>query len=205
MKIRILIAEDHLVARVGIRTILDSQADMKVIAEATNGVEALEQFRKHVPDIAVLDLRMPKLSGWDAAYGIRAEFPDARLVALTSFGGEEHIRRALEAGMRAYLTKDVLQDELLHAIRVVQGGGTYLPVHIAALATKVRGPQLTRRELQVLELIVRGFSNLQIAKSLNIGEYTVKNHVKEILRKLQAQDRTQAATEAIQRGIVHLS
>jgi DNA-binding NarL/FixJ family response regulator len=205
MKIRILVAEDHLVARVGIRTILDLQPDMKVVAEATNGVEALEQFRKHVPDITILDLRMPKLSGWDAAQAIHGEFPKARLIALTSYGGEEHIRRALESGVQAYLTKDVLQDELLHAIRVVHGGGTYLPPHIAALATKVRGPQLTRRELQVLELIVRGSSNLQIAKSLNIGEYTVKNHVKEILRKLQAQDRTQAATEAIQRGIVHLT
>ena len=205
-RIRILVAEDHLVARVGVTTIVNMQADMVVIAEASNGQQAVELYRQHVPDVALLDMRMPILDGVAAAKAIRGEFPGARMIALTTYGGDEDIRRALAAGVQAYLTKDVLHDELLKAIRAVHAGQTYLPAGVAAaLAAQMPRPDLSAREVQVLELIVRGLANKQIAYSLNIAEHTVKNHVKNILSKLGVQDRTQAATAAIQRGIVHLS
>jgi len=204
--IRILVAEDHLVARVGVSTIVNMQPDMKVVAEASNGQQAVEMYRKHLPDVTLLDLRMPGMSGVEAASAIRKEFPDAHMIALTTYGGDEDIRRALAAGVQAYLTKDVLHDELLKAIRAVYAGQTYLPAAVAAaLAAQLPRPDLSAREIQVLELIVRGLANKQIAYSLSIAEHTVKNHVKNILSKLGAQDRTQAATAAIQRGIIHLS
>ena len=204
--IRILVAEDHLVARVGVTAIVNMQPDMTVVAEASNGQQAVELYRKHLPDVALLDMRMPIMSGVEAATAIRSEFPNARMIALTTYGGDEDIRRALAAGVQAYLTKDVLHDELLKAIRAVHTGQNYLPVAVAAaLAAQMPRPDLSAREVQVLELIVRGLANKQIAYSLNIAEHTVKNHVKNILSKLGVQDRTQAATAAIQRGIVHLS
>jgi DNA-binding NarL/FixJ family response regulator len=163
-------------------------------------------YRKHLPDVALLDMRMPIMSGAEAASAIRAKFPNAKMIALTTYGGDEDIRRALAAGVRSYLTKDVPHDELLKAIRAVHKGETYVPAALAAaVAAQGSHPELTERELQVLELIVRGLVNKQIAYSLNLAEYTVKNHVKSILNKLRAQDRTQAATEAIRRGIIHLS
>jgi two-component system NarL family response regulator len=204
-KIRILVAEDHLVARVGVSTIVNMQPDMTVVAEASNGQQALELFRKQRPDVTLLDLRMPGMGGVEAATAIRAEFPTARMIALTTYGGDEDIRRALAAGVLAYLTKDVLHDELLKAIRAVHAGQTYLPAAVAAaLAAQLPRPDLSAREVQVLGLIVRGLANKQIAYTLNIAEHTVKNHVKNILSKLGVQDRTQAATAAIQRGIIHL-
>jgi DNA-binding NarL/FixJ family response regulator len=203
--IRILVAEDHLVARVGVSTIVNLQPDMTIIAEAGNGQQAVELYRKHLPDVILLDMRMPVMSGLEAAAAIRSEFPQARMIALTTYGGDEDIRRALAAGVQAYLTKDVLHDELLKAIRAVHNGQTYLPATVAAVAAQMPRPDLSAREVQVLELIVRGLANKQIAYSLNIAEHTVKNHVKNILSKLGVQDRTQAATAAIQRGIVHLS
>lgn len=204
-KIRILVAEDHLVARVGVTTIVNLQPDMVVVAEATNGAQAVDLYRQHQPDIALLDLRMPGMTGMEAAAAIRKEFPNARMIALTTYGGDEDIRRTLAAGVQAYLTKDVLHDELLKAIRAVHAGQTYLPAGVAAaLAAQMPRPDLSARELQVLELIVRGLANKQIAYSLSIAEHTVKNHVKSILSKLGVQDRTQAATAAIQRGIIHL-
>ena len=203
-KIRILVAEDHLVARVGVSTIVNMQPDMTVVAEASNGQQAVELYRKHLPDVTLLDMRMPVMSGVEAATKIRADFPHARMIALTTYGGDEDIRRALAAGVQAYLTKDVLHDELLKAIRAVHAGQTYLPATVAAVAAQMPRPDLSAREVQVLELIVRGLANKQIAYSLNIAEHTVKNHVKSILSKLGAQDRTQAATAAIQRGIIHL-
>jgi DNA-binding NarL/FixJ family response regulator len=203
-KIRILVAEDHLVARVGVTTIVNLQPDMTVIAEASNGAQAVDLFRQQQPDVALLDLRMPVMNGFEAATAIRQEFPDARLIALTTYGGDEDIRRALAAGVRSYLTKDVLHDELLKAIRAVHAGERYLPAGVAALSSQSGAPDLSARETQVLELIVQGLANKQIAYSLGIAEHTVKNHVKNILAKLGVQDRTQAATAAIQRGIVHL-
>jgi two-component system, NarL family, response regulator len=203
--IRILVAEDHLVARVGVSTIVNLQPDMIVVAEAANGQQAIELYRAHLPDVTLLDLRMPILSGIEAAAAIHKEYPRARLIALTTYGGDEDIRRALQAGVQAYLMKDILHDELLKAIRAVHEGQTYLPASVAAaLAAQMPRPDLSARELQVLELIVAGLANKQIAYTLNIAEYTVKNHVKNILDKLAVQDRTQAATVAIQRGIIHL-
>lgn len=204
-RIRILVAEDHLVARVGVTTIVNMQTDMTVVAEASNGQQAVELYRQHLPDVALLDMRMPILDGVAAAKAIRGEFPGARMIALTTYGGDEDIRRALAAGVQAYLTKDVLHDELLKAIRAVHAGQTYLPAGVAAaLAAQMPRPDLSAREVQVLELIVQGQANKQIAYSLGIAEHTVKNHVKNILSKLGVQDRTQAATAAIQRGIIHL-
>jgi two-component system, NarL family, response regulator len=204
-KLRILVAEDHLVARVGVSTIVNMQPDMTVVAEAANGQQAVEMFRQHLPDVTLLDLRMPVMGGVEAAAAIKAEYPDARLIALTTYGGDEDIKRALNAGVQAYLTKDVLHDELLKAIRAVHAGQRYLPAAVAAaLAAQIPRPDLSAREIQVLELIVRGLANKQIAYALSIAEHTVKNHVKNILSKLGVQDRTQAATVAIQRGIIHL-
>lgn len=203
--IRILVAEDHLVARVGVSTIVNMQPDMTVVAEASNGLQAVELFKKHLPDVTLLDLRMPGMTGVEAAVAIRHDYPNARMIALTTYGGDEDIRRALAAGVHAYLTKDVLHDELLKAIRAVHAGQTYLPAAVAAaLAAQIPRPDLSGREVQVLELIVQGLANKQIAYSLSIAEHTVKNHVKSILSKLGVQDRTQAATVAIQRGIIHL-
>src|SRR5947207_3036203 len=203
--IRILVAEDHMIARVGVSTIVNMQPDMTVVAEASNGNQAVEMYRTHLPDVTLLDMRMPGMGGVEAATAIRAGNPDAKMIALTTYGGDEDIRRALAAGMQAYLTKDVLHDELLKAIRAVYAGQTYLPAAVAAsLAAQLPRPDLSAREVQVLQLIVRGLANKQIAYALSIAEHTVKNHVKNILSKLGVQDRTQAATAAIQRGIIHL-
>jgi two-component system, NarL family, response regulator len=203
--IRILVAEDHLVARVGVTTIVNMQPDMTVVADASNGQQAVDLFRKCLPDVTLLDLRMPVMGGVEAAQTIRGEFPGARLIALTTYGGDEDIRRALNAGVMAYLTKDVLHDELLKAIRAVHAGERYLPASVsAALTAQTPRADLSAREVQVLKLIVQGHANKQIAFHLSIAEHTVKNHVKSILSKLGVQDRTQAATAAIQRGIVHL-
>lgn len=205
MSIRILIAEDHLIARVGVKTIINMQPDMTVVAEAANGTQAVELHRKHQPDITLMDVRMPGLSGVEAAVEIRKDSPDARIIALSTYGGDEDIRRALHAGVRGYLTKDVLHDELIRAIHAVNAGETYLPATVsAALETGSLPADLTAREMDVLALIVKGHGNKQIAYDLGIAEHTVKNHVKNILSKLNVADRTQAATEAIQRGIIHL-
>jgi two-component system, NarL family, response regulator len=203
--IRILIAEDHLIARVGVTTIVNMQPDMTVVAEAANGLQAVEMFRKHLPDVTLLDLRMPGMTGLEAAVAIRREYPKARLIALTTYGGDEDIRRALQAGVQAYLTKDVLHDDLLKAIRAVHAGHPFLPPSVAkTLAAEFLAPDLSAREMEVLSLIVNGLANKQIAHRLSIAEHTVKNHVKSILSKLNVADRTQAATAAIQRGIIHL-
>jgi DNA-binding NarL/FixJ family response regulator len=203
--IRILIAEDHLIARVGVKTILNTQPDMNVVAEAANGAQAVELHREHRPDITLMDMRMPGTSGLEAINAIRLALPDARIIALSTYGGDEDIRRALNSGVRAYLTKDVLHDELIRAIHAVHAGETYLPASVkAALEAGSLAGSLSARELEVLTLIVKGNGNKQIAYHLGIAEHTVKNHVKSILGKLSVEDRTQAATAAIQRGIIHL-
>jgi two-component system NarL family response regulator len=203
--IRVLIAEDHLIARVGVTTIINMQPDMRVVAEAAQGAQAVELHRKHRPDITLMDMRMPGMSGLEAIAAIRAEQSDARIIALSTYGGDEDIRRALQSGVRAYLTKDVLHDELIRAIRAVHSGETYLPASVAAaLQARSLPADLSTREMEVLSLIVQGHGNKQIAFQLSIAEHTVKNHVKSILFKLGVDDRTQAATAAIQRGIIHL-
>jgi DNA-binding NarL/FixJ family response regulator len=203
--IRILIAEDHLIARVGVKTIINTQPDMTVVGEAANGTQAVELFRKLRPDVTLMDVRMPGVGGVEAIIAIRAEFANASIIALSTYGGDEDIRRALQAGARAYLTKDVLHDELLRAIHAVHSGGKYLPPRVAAaLESSALPAGLSAREMEVLSLIVKGQGNKQIAYQLGIAEHTVKNHVKNILSKLSVDDRTQAATAAIQRGIIHL-
>jgi two-component system NarL family response regulator len=204
-KIRVLVADDHVVARVGVVAIVNAQRDMTVVASVATGSDAVAMYRQHIPDVALLDMRMPSLSGVEAAVAIRSEFPAARMIALTTYGGDEDIRRALAAGVKSYLTKDIPQEELLNVIRVVHSGQDYVMASLAPLINSQHRPDLTPRELQVLELIVRGYVNKQIAYTLNLSLYTVANHVKTILKKLEVQDRTQAATEAIRRGIIHLS
>ena len=202
---RVLLVDDHALLRTGVANIINQEPDLRVVAEAGNGEEAIAAYERHQPDVTLLDLRMPGMGGVEAAVVIRSEFPGAKMIALTTYGGDEDIRRALAAGVQAYLTKDVLHDELLKAIRAVNGGQTYLPAAVAAsLAAQLPRPDLSAREVQVLALIVRGLANKQIAFTLGIAEHTVKNHVKNILSKLGVQDRTQAATAAIQRGIIHL-
>jgi DNA-binding NarL/FixJ family response regulator len=203
--IRILIAEDHLIARAGMGAIISAQPDMTVVAEAVNGEQALALYRLHVPNVTLMDVRMPVMNGVQAAGAILAEFPQARIVALSTFGGDEDIRRALQSGVSSYLTKDVLHDELLAAIRSVHCGNHYFTAAVlAALAASRPHTDLSSREIEVLRLIVQGSGNKQIAHTLHIAEDTAKNHVKSILRKLGAADRTEAATMAIRRGIVHL-
>jgi two-component system NarL family response regulator len=203
--IRVLVAEDHIIARVGVTTIINKQSDMRVIAEAANGAEAIALYRQHQPSVLLIDLRMPMVSGLEATIAIRSEFPHARIIALTSYGGDADVRRALKTGVLGYLTKDLLQDELLTAIRQVNKGHIYLPAALAALLNAQGArPDLSHRELQVLELVVRGLANKQIAYALSLSEFTVKNHLKRLLSKLGVQDRTQAVTAAIERGIVHL-
>lgn len=194
-----------MIARMGVKTILSMQPDMSVAGEASNGSQAVELYRKLQPDVLLMDMRMPVMSGVAAALAIRAEFPDARIIGLSTYGGDEDIRRALQAGMRAYLTKDVLHDELIRAIHAVHAGETYLTAEVRAILDAAALPaDLSAREMEVLGLIVKGKSNKQIGFDLGIAEHTVKNHVKNILDKLGVDDRTQAATEAIQRGIIHL-
>jgi DNA-binding NarL/FixJ family response regulator len=200
--IRILIVEDHMIARAGVTAVVNAQLDMRVVDEAVNGEQGLQMYRAHIPDVTLMDMWMPVMSGFEATSAIRAEFPDARIIALSTYGGDGDIRRALQVGARAYLTKDVLHDELIDAIRTVHAGERYLSAQMtAALRLQV---ELTDREVEVLRLVARGLSNKLIAADLGIAEDTVKNHVKNILKNMRVDDRTQAATEAIQRGIIHL-
>jgi DNA-binding NarL/FixJ family response regulator len=199
-KIRLLVAEDHLIARVGVISIINAQPDMTVVAEAVNGEQTINAYREKKPDVALIDMRMPVMSGIEAAAAIQGEFPGSRLIALTTYEGDENVRRAFGAGVKAYLTKDVRREELLRTIRIVHAGETCIP---AALLNHPAS-QLSAREIEVLELVAAGLSNKQIAYRLQIADTTAKNHVKNILAKLKVQDRTQATTAAIQRGIVSL-
>lgn len=203
--VRILIADDHLVVRMGLRSMIDSQPDMVVVAEAANGQEAVEMYREHRPDIVLMDLRMPTMGGVEATAAIQKEFPGARIVVVTTYDGDENIYQALHAGAQAYLLKDVPRDEFLSAIRAVHRGQHCIPPAVAArLAQRMPYAALSSRELEVLKLIVEGMSNKEIASALAITESTVKNHVNSILSKMRVNDRTQAATTALRRGIVML-
>ena len=204
--IRILIADDHPVVREGVAAMIERRPDMTVVAEAATGREAVAAYRAAQPDVVLMDLRMPEMTGVEAIGAIRGEFPGARIIVLTTYDGDEDIYRGLQAGARAYLLKDAPRDELLDAIRAVHAGQSRIPPAVAArLAERVlAGPQLTPRELEVLRGIVAGQSNKEIGAALSIGEGTVKAHVNNILGKLGVNDRTQAVTTALQRGIVHL-
>jgi two-component system NarL family response regulator len=202
--IRLLIAEDHFIARLGVSTVVNDQPDMTVVAQATNGRQAVQLYRRYRPDVSLIDMFMPLMNGFDAIAAILLEFPEARFVALSTYSGEEDIHRAFAAGAQSYLTKDVLGNELIQAIRSVHSGKRYVPAAIArALAAQLPRPHLSARELDVLNAIVQGQSNKQIAFSLSICEDTVKQHVKHILSKLGVADRTQAATAALLRGTIH--
>jgi len=203
--IRLLIADDHLVVRVGLRSMLDTQPGMVVVAEAANGREAIELFREHKPDVTLMDLRMPIMGGVEATIAIREEFPDARVIVLTTYDGDENIYRALRAGAMAYLLKDIPRGEFLDDVRAVYSGQYCIPPAVAArLAQRLPYSELSSREMEVLKLIVEGLSNKEIGSALTISESTVKNHVNSILAKLRVSDRTHAATMALRRGIVML-
>ena len=203
--IRLLIADDHLVVRVGLRSMLDTQPGMAVVAEAANGREAIELFREHKPDVTLMDLRMPIMGGVEATIAIREEFPDARVIVLTTYDGDENIYRALRAGAMAYLLKDIPRGEFLDDVRAVYSGQYCIPPAVAArLAQRMPYSELSSREMEVLKLIVEGLSNKEIGSALTISESTVKNHVNSILAKLRVSDRTHAATMALRRGIVML-
>ena len=202
--IRIMIVEDHHVVRQGFIALLKMVEGFEIVAEAPDGEEAVKLFRQHKPDVTLMDLRLPKMGGVETITRIRAEFRDARIIVLTTFDGDEDIYRALQAGAKGYLLKGMSSDELIDAIRTVHGGKSRIPPAVAErLAERLSGPTLTERETEVLRLIVSGNSNKEIAGALFISEATVKTHVNSLLGKLGVTDRTQAATTALQRGIVH--
>jgi DNA-binding NarL/FixJ family response regulator len=204
-KIRIVVIDDQAVVRQGFVSLINTVADMEVIAEGTNGQQAVELYRTHKPDVMLIDLRMPVLSGVEAIAAIRSEFPGARMIVLTTYDGDEDIYRSLQAGAQGYLLKDVFFEDLEDAIRKVHAGSRRIPSEVAErLAGRMSGSELTGRELEVLQQIVAGKSNKEIGSHLNISEATVKSHINNILSKLGVTDRTQAATTALQRGIVHL-
>ena len=203
--IRVLVADDHPVVRNGLAGVIAQQAELSVVAEAANGRQALERFREHRPDVVLMDLRMPDMDGVSAIEAIRAEFPDARILALTTYEGDVDIHRALEAGARGYLIKDMLLTEVLSAIRAVHRGERVIPVAVAAkLAEFTPRTDLTEREVEVLQLVARGLSNRDVAGVIGRTDETVKVHLKNIFAKLGVADRTEAVTLALSRGILHL-
>ena len=197
--------DDHPVVREGMAAIIGTQDDMTVVAEAGDGQSALDSYRKHSPDVVVMDLRMPVLGGVEATAQIRKEFPSARIIVMTTYEGDEDIHRALTAGAQAYLLKDTVRKDLLHTIREVLGGRRCISPKMAAqMAEHTPHVALSPRELEVLKLIAEGLRNKEIGSRLNIAEDTVKIHIKNIFTKLNVIDRTQAVVTAMQRGIIHL-
>jgi DNA-binding NarL/FixJ family response regulator len=204
-RIRILAVDDHPLLREGIAALVATQSDMELVAEAADGREAIAQFRKHRPDVTLMDLQMPDMEGVDAMIAIHGEFPEARIIVLTTYTGDVQVLRALKAGARAYLLKGLLRKELLETIRAVHAGQKRIPAEVAAqLAEYAAEDALTSREIDVLRLIAAGNANKQVAARLSITEETVKGHVKNILSKLRANDRTHAVTIGLKRGIIKL-
>jgi DNA-binding NarL/FixJ family response regulator len=203
--IRILVVDDHFIFRQGIVGLLADQADMQLVAEASNGREAIQQFRAHRPDVTLMDLQMPEMNGLDAAIAIRGEFREAKIIVLTTYTGDVQVLRALKAGARAYLLKNLLHRDLLETIRAVHAGKKALsPEASFELAEHATDDPLTPAEVQILRLIAAGNANKQIADQLFLTEDTVKGRIKSILSKLKANDRTQAATIGLKRGIIEL-
>ena len=204
--IRILTVDDHPLLRKGIAALIDGEADLKLVAEASNGKEAIEAFRSHQPDVTLMDLQMPEVDGLDAIDNIRREFPEARIIVLTTYSGDVQVLHALKAGVRAYILKSHMHKELLETIRAVHAGEKHVTPEIAKeLADHAVDDPLSEREIGVLRLIAAGNSNKQIADRLVIGEGTVKTHVSNILSKLGANDRAHAVTIGLTRGIIQLS
>jgi DNA-binding NarL/FixJ family response regulator len=203
--IRILVVDDHFMVRMGLSASLNVEPDMEVVAEAGNGKAALEAYHKHRPNLVMMDLRLPGMSGTECTAAILHEFPDACILMLSTHSGEEEIYRAMQAGARGYIVKSIIREELLRAIREVHRGQRYLdPVVASLLAERLSHRSLTTRELEVLRMVAKGFGNKEIASVLDIAEVTVKLHVSHVLEKLSVKDRTQAATVALQRGIISL-
>jgi two-component system NarL family response regulator len=202
---RILVVDDHFMVRMGLSSSLNAEVDMQVIAEAANGEDALEAYRKHLPTIVLMDVRLPGMSGAEAVAAIVREYPDARVLMLSTHSGEEEIYRSLQAGARGYILKSAMREELLRAIRDVRDGKRYLDPAVASLlAQRVAHRSLTTRELEVLTMVSKGMGNKEIAANLSIAEVTVKLHVSHVLEKLNVRDRTEAATAALRRGIISL-
>jgi DNA-binding NarL/FixJ family response regulator len=203
--IRVLSVDDHALLRVGIATLLSSESDIELVAEASNGYEAIDQFRLHRPDVTLMDLQMPVLTGIEAVIDICAEFPNARIIVLTTFDGDVQALRALQAGARGYLLKRQVYRELPDAIRAVHAGKKRIPPDIAvALVDHMTDEGLTQREIDVLRLIADGNSNKEIATHLSLSEETIKNHVTNILSKLGVNNRSHAVTIGLKRGILEL-
>jgi DNA-binding NarL/FixJ family response regulator len=203
--IRILTVDDHALLREGIAALVNTEPDMKLVAEASNGEEAIEKFRSHRPDVTLMDLQMPGLNGIEAINRIQSEFPNARIIVLTTYTGDIQVLRALKAGARGYILKGHVHRELLDAIRAVHAGKKRIPPEIAVeLADHAADDELSPREIDVLRLIAAGNANKQIADQLSIGEATVKGHITNILSKLAANDRTHAVTIGLRRGIIEL-
>jgi DNA-binding NarL/FixJ family response regulator len=201
--IRVLVVEDHHVVRQGLVALLNVVDGLEVVGEAADGVEAIVQFRKHMPDVTLMDLRLPRMGGVDVIQRLRTETPQARFIVLTTYDGDEDIYKALKAGARAYMLKGMTSEELVAIIHAVHAGKSHIPPVIAErLAERMGTEDLTIRELDVLEQIVQGKSNKEIGTELVISEATVKTHINSLLSKLGVTDRTQAATAAIRRGIV---
>jgi len=204
-QIRILTVDDHPILRQGIAAIIGDEADMTLVGEATNGREAIQQFRAHRPDVTLMDLQMPEMNGLDAMIAIRGEFPDARVIVLTTYAGDVQAKRALQAGARAYLLKNSLHKELLDTIRAVHGGRKNLSPEVSfELAEHAAEEALSPLEVRVLRLIAEGNSNKEIAARLSATEDSVKGHVRNILSKLGANDRTHAAMIGVKRGIIEV-
>jgi len=203
--IRVLLADDHVVLRQGLALIIESAPDTRVVAQASDGNEAVEQYFLHHPDVVLLDLRMPRLDGVEVIEKIRARAPEARFILLTAFGGDEDVFRGFHAGASAYLLKSASREELLRCIRSVYKGETIVPAAIASkLAERVARPALTQRQMDVLRLVAAGLCNKDIADRLNISEGTVKSHVNQVLQKLGVTRRTEAVAMAMKHGITHL-
>jgi DNA-binding NarL/FixJ family response regulator len=203
--IKVLSVDDHALLREGIAALVNAESDMKLVAEASNGQDAIEKFRMHRPDVTLMDLQMPAMNGIEAIIGIRSEFPNARIIVLTTYAGDVQVLRALKAGAHGYILKGHVRRELLDTIRAVHAGQKRIPPEVAAeLAEHTTEDELTSREIDVLRLIATGNANKAIAGQLSIAEDTVKGHVTNILAKLGANDRTHAVTIGLKRGIIEL-